>query len=212
MKTVISRITPLVLALAILNPPGSAVAQAVQGAAGRPGDVAADRLMDIGTPHARALADALRRGAWDTRRVEGQGRFAAPSAAPHLLVALEDERPIVRRLALWGLSELRAREMEGQIVRFLADPAPEVRGEAARALGDMEADARASQIAALLRDPHPHVRLQAAHALGDLQNPSSRPALEHALGDAEPAVRAKSSWALARVAETESILRRHRKD
>jgi HEAT repeat protein len=211
MKTVLSRMIPLVFAAAV---PGATVwwapAHAQEAPRARPGEAAADGMMRIRTPHAQALARALRRADWNARRREGQGRFTAPSAVPHLLLALQDERPTIRRLGLWGLSELRAREAEHEVARFLADPAPEVRGEAARALGDMEAAGRALQVAELLGDSHPLVRLEAAHALGDLQHPESRPALERALRDTNGDVRAKAGWALRRVAEAERILSRRR--
>jgi HEAT repeat protein len=210
MRTVFPRAIPLALAAALPAMTVTAVPACAQQATARPGDITADALQRIGTPHARALSNALRRGAWHARRVEGQGRFAAPGAVPHLVAALRDERPIIRRLALWGLAELRAGEAEAEILPFLADPTPAVRGEAARALSDMQASDQALRIAALLQDRDAFVRVQAAHALGDLQHPGTGTALAAARTDSDAAVRGKAGWALARVREAERILARRR--
>jgi HEAT repeat protein len=209
MKNAITRATALALIMT-LGSAGAAASGGEGAEAAHPqaGDRAAAQLDAIGTPHARALAAAMRSGVWDRRRSETAGRFHAPSALPALRLALEDEQPVVRRLALWGMSELRDPGASDAALRFLADPAPEVRGEAARALGDMEATGDALAVAALLRDPHPFVRSQAAHALGDLQHPATRSALEAALADPDRRVRAEAGWALARVAETERLVAR----
>jgi HEAT repeat protein len=210
MKTVILRMTPLALLLAGIAPtcPAAAIQPGTRSQAA--GEVAADRLTAIGTAHAITLADAIRTGSWSGRRLEGGGLFRAPGAAGALTLALGDPRPVVRRLAAWGLSELRATEAQHRVAPLLRDEAPEVRGEAARALADIGAHSYSAQVAALIADPSGGVRLQAAHALGDFQNPATRPALQAALRDPEPEVRAKARWALGRVSEAETALRRSR--
>ena len=210
MRIAIMRVTVLALMTAtsgVIAPP--VAAQPSREARSNPGDVAAAQLDRIGSPNAHALARAMRAADWNIRRPVAPGRFFAPGAVDPLLIALRDRRPVVKRIALWGLSELRAKEARSAIIPFLDDRAPEVRAEAARALGDIEATGEAARIAALLRDPHPFVRVQAAHALGDLQHPATRPALEAALRDTHAGVRSRAAWALARVAESERIVRRH---
>lgn len=208
MKTVISRLTPLALFLAGMGTIYPVEATQAQARSQAPGDVAADRLARIGTVHAKALASAIRRQDWQSRKAEGTSSFQAPGAAEPLTLALNDANPVVRRIAAWGLSEMRATGAQHQVARLLSDSVPEVRAEAARALGDMEATDYSARVAALLQDRNVAVRLEAAHALGDFQNPASRSALEGALRDSEPQVRAKAEWALRRVAEAETILRR----
>ncbi len=207
MRTVFLRATPLALLLAATTT-GAAAGAPAEARTQLAGDVAADHLTAIGTPHALALADAIRRQDWSARRLEAQGRFSAPGATEPLTLALGDPRPLIRRLAAWGLSELRATDAQHQVARLLSDPAPDVRGEAARALADMGAHSYSQQVAALLSDASPHVRIQAAHALGDFRNPSTRSALKAALQDREASVRAKAGWALRRVSEAEFIVRR----
>ena len=207
MNTVFLRAIPLAFSLVAVGPSPAAGAQA-EAHGKLVGYLAADQLMAIGTSDALALAQAIRQQNWGARRVEAQGPFKAPGATEPLMLALGDPRPVVRRLAAWGLSELRASEAQHQVARLLTDPAPEVRGEAARALADMGAHGYSHQVAALLEDASPHVRVQAAHALGDFQDPATGPALQAALRDRQAPVRAKAGWALRRVSEAGRILRR----
>jgi HEAT repeat protein len=176
------------------------------------GEAAAAKLARLDSPQARTIARAMRLRDWNARRVQGSTLFDEPAAARPLLAALRDDQPAVRRIALWGLSEMRPAPAgaAAPVARLLADPAAEVRGEAARALGDLGSVAHAEDVAALLRDPHAAVRRQAAHALGDLQDPAIAPALEAALNDPDPSVRDKAAWALRQVREAETILRRYR--
>jgi HEAT repeat protein len=206
MRTVFLRATPLALLAAIASSPSFAAQAEAYGAL--VGEVAADRLAAIGTGHSLALADAMRRQRWGVRRVEAQGAFSAPGAAEPLMLALRDPRPVVRRLAAWGLSELKVTEAQHQVAPLLEDAAPEVRGEAARALADIGARGYARRVAALLQDSSPHVRVQAAHALGDFQDPATKAPLQAALLDRDPSVKDKARWALRRVSEAEVILRR----
>lgn len=178
------------------------------------GERAADELDRIGNPHTRALAEAIRSRDWSRRGMkgpEGSTSFDVPAAVEPLLGALRDDDPRVRRIALWGLSEMRPTPGDratGPVAVLLSDPDDAVRAQAARALGDFQATYQALQISRLLQDESPRVRMQAAHALGDLQNPASRPALEAAGADPDPAVRGKAAWALREVAEAEDMIPR----
>ena len=195
-------------ALAAVNP---AFAPNVDAASAdrQAGKRAAAQLAAIPTPQTRAMAHAIRTQDWKLRRAEGGTRFSAPEAAAPLQLALDDPSPVTRRIAVWGLSELRPAEAEPALALRLADPSADVRGEAARSLGDLGAVRRSAAIAALLRDPEACVRRNAAHALGDLQDPATRPALEAAQADPDPSVRAKVGWALRQVADAERVLRRY---
>jgi beta-lactamase regulating signal transducer with metallopeptidase domain len=173
---------------------------------------AAGELAALGTPLADALARALRSGDWSARKAEGRTTFDAPLAVEPLIAALGDPRPEARRIALWGLSEMRptvGARAAAPVSRLLDDPDASVRAEAARALGDFGAAEHADAVARLLKDADAGVRLQAAHALGDLQSPPTRAALDAARTDSDAGVRAKAVWALKRVEEAEIILRRH---
>jgi beta-lactamase regulating signal transducer with metallopeptidase domain len=191
------------------------LAQGGGNAASGAGEAAAARLETLGDPHTRALAEAIRARDWSRRAPAGPTTFNQPAAVAPLKQALRDPDPQVRRIAVWGLSELRPTprsEASASVAELLDDKDGAVRGQAARALGDFQSDGYAEQLTRLLRDPLPSVRVQAAHALGDLQNPNSRAALEAARSDPDPGVRAKVVWALRQVAEAESILRRYGTD
>ena len=185
---------------------------ALAGADAQAGDRAAAKLAALDHRSARALADAMRRRDWDARRPAGQATFHLPAAIPPLVAALRDDEVVVRKIAVWGLSEMRpcALEAAGAVAALLRDPDPEVRGQAARALGDMGAAVHSRDIARLLRDTDALVGRQAAHALGDLRDPASRADLEEAMKHPDPGVRAQVHWALRQIAEAEEILARYR--
>ena len=191
-----------------------AAAEPIFGSSDRlAGARAADALGRLPGPHMAALSGAMRRSDWSARKPgSAKPLFHEPRAVAPLLAALRDRDPDVRRLAVWGLSEMRPAVGDAagaDVARLLGDPAPQVRAQAARALGDFGMADAAGPVAALLRDPDPVVRLEAAHALGDLQSPAAAAALESARDDPDPAVRAKAAWALRQVRETEAILRRY---
>jgi HEAT repeat protein len=207
------RAAPLALLLAAAALLAAPAGAAQSAASASPGASAAAQLDGLGDPHSRALADALRSRDWSRRAPPQPHRATShqPAAVAPLVRALSDPDPRVRRIAIWGLSEMRPSPASAcaPVARLLGDSDPAVRAQAARALGDFGNNIYASRIAALLRDPSLHVRVHAAHALGDLQDPASRPALEAALASPEPAVRSQVRWALARIAEAETVLRRH---
>jgi beta-lactamase regulating signal transducer with metallopeptidase domain len=175
------------------------------------GERAAAALSAIPDPHARTLARAILMHDWNARKIEGDTNFNAPRAVQPLVRALRDDDPRVRRIALWGLSEMRPAPeyITPSVSRLLSDPYPEVRAQAARTIGDFESVRNSRSIEKLLlNDPSPAVRLQAAHALGDIQDPASATSLQLALSDPDPAVRRKAGWALKQVAEAQKILNR----
>lgn len=176
------------------------------------GELAAAELASLPSQHAQTLARTIRARDWSARRFSGNTTFNGPGAIPALMRALRDDDPRVRRIAIWGLSEMRPAPdpiATPALSRLLADPSPEVRAEAAGAIGDFESVKNSRSIEKLLlRDPSAAVRLRAAHALGDIQDPNSRATLEMALTDPDPAVRAKVRWALRQVDEADKLLSR----
>lgn len=157
-----------------------------------------EALLDaIDNPNFRQLASAMRAGDFTQRHAAGDASFRQRAAIPALVLALQDQRPPVRRLAAWGLSEMRFPETAPALAALLADPVPAVRAEAAGALGDMGETRWLSALEAMLRDPDPAVRARVAHVLGDLAQPSSAAALQPLLGDADARVASEARWALA---------------
>ena len=176
------------------------------------GERAAAELMALPGAQTHTLARAIRSRDWNMRRVSGNTTFSEPRAIQPLMLALRDDSAAVRRIAVWGLSEMRPTPdplATPAVSRLLTDPSPEVRAEAAGALGDFESVESSRSIEKLLlNDPSPKVRIRAAHALGDIQDPSSRPALEVAIRDQDRSVRGQAYWALGRVIEAEELLNR----
>lgn len=165
-----------------------------------PGDKAAQQLEVLGVPNLRSLAHAMRQQNFDIRRTgAGSETFRHPDAIEPMTAALADPRATVRRLALWGLSEMRYPVTTGAVAAMLADPVPAVRAEAARALGDIGVAASAAQLVPMLKDDDAHVRRQAAHALGDLRSRAAIAALRAATRDEDGGVAAESRWALQEI-------------
>jgi beta-lactamase regulating signal transducer with metallopeptidase domain len=156
-----------------------------------------EALLDaIDNPNFRQLARAMRAGDFAQRHAAGGVSFRQRAAIPALVLALQDRRPAARRLAAWGLGEMRFPETAPALAALLADPVPEVRAEAAGALGDMGETRWLLALCAMLRDPEPGVRARVAHVLGDLAQASSAAALQPLLDDADPDVAAEARWAL----------------
>ncbi|MBC3807217.1 HEAT repeat domain-containing protein [Undibacterium seohonense] len=163
------------------------------------GNLAASELDKLNNPNFTALAQALRHADFQHRHALEVASFKQRAAIPALVLALHDQRPAVRRLALWGLSEMAFQETSAVIAIMLNDQDPYVRAEAARALGDFATRNWSARIAALLQDPHPFVRANAAHALGDLADKRSLPALQKSLNESDPQALAEIRWAIAEI-------------
>jgi beta-lactamase regulating signal transducer with metallopeptidase domain len=178
----------------------------------RAGERAALELLALPDIQAQRLGQAMLASDWSVRRAQGDTNFSNDRAVEPLILALKDDNPTVRRIAIWGLSEMRptpTKLASGAIARKLSDPSADVRAEAVGALGDFKSLRQSEAVGrALLDDPSPEVRYRAAHSLGDMQEPSTRRVLETAIRDNDPSVRAKARWALGRVAEAEEILGR----
>ncbi len=163
----------------------------------------APQMLDaIDNPNFRQLAAAMRAQDFTQRHAAGGVSFRQREAIPALVMALQDRSPVVRRLAAWGLSEMRFPETAPALAALLADPDPEVRAEAAGALGDMGETRWLPAMLAMLHDVDPRVRARVAHVLGDLALPAAAPALRALLQDPDPDVAAQARWALDELTES----------
>ncbi|MDN2708187.1 HEAT repeat domain-containing protein [Janthinobacterium sp. SUN118] len=142
------------------------------------------------------LAAAMRAGDYALRHAADGPSFRQRAAIPPLLLALRDPRPVVRRLAVWGLGEMRFPETAPAVAALLADPEASVRAEAVGALGDMQETRWLSPMIAMLGDQDAVVRRRVAHALGDLQVAASIPMLQRQLNDPDSDVAGEVRWAL----------------
>jgi beta-lactamase regulating signal transducer with metallopeptidase domain len=163
---------------------------------GSSGQHAMQLLAASGNPNFVQLAAAMRAGDFKLRHAAEIKSVRQRAAIPALLLALRDERPVVRQLAVWGLGEMRFPETAPAVAALLADPDAAVRAEAAGALGDMDETRWLGPMIAMLGDGDASVRSRVAHALGDLRAAASRPMLESRLNDPEPKVVSEVRWAL----------------
>lgn len=167
-----------------------------------PGDAgkrAATALESLNNPNFNALASALRSGDFAARHASDVASFKQRRAIAPLILALHDDDANVRRLALWGLSEMRFYETIPVLALMLKDTNHLVRAEAARAIGDCGERDWSTQLLPLLSDVSPYVRQQVAHALGDLADPRSLPALQAHLQDSDPDVVSEIKWAIQEI-------------
>ncbi len=191
-------------ALVLMSAPIAVVGAASPSAAtlvasGRTAELAAAQLSRLDSPRAQALAHTLTTQDWDARPSKGVTLANDSALINPLLLALDDERAGARRIALWGLSEVRPHagaSATASIAELLRDETPGIRGDAARALADHGQASYAQQIASLLADPEPVVREQAVHALVDLGEARMRSRVADLQTDVNPAVRAKARWAV----------------
>lgn len=165
------------------------------------GKTAADELDKLRNPNFIALAQALRSGNYAQRHAIEVESFRQRAAIAPLVLALHDNNPMVRRLALWGLGEMQFDETGPVIAAMLNDREAPVRAEAVRALAELGDQAWTKRILPLLRDTNAFVRASTAHALGDLQDPRSRTALQAGLTDVNTDVVEEIRWALEQLDE-----------
>lgn len=157
---------------------------------------AARMLEGLGNANFTQLAAAMRAGRFELRHAAVAESFRQRAAIPPLMLALRDRSAVVRRLAVWGLGEMRFPETAPAVAALLADPDGAVRAEAAGALGDMGEARWVAPMTAMLRDPDPRVRARVAHAFGDLGATPAMPMLAAALADPDAGVAAEARWAL----------------
>lgn len=188
----------LVLTLGALVQRGEHVVWPDRLLAGQAPAGSAEQLLEAtGNANFIQLARAMRAGDYAQRHAAGDESFRQRAAIPALVLALQDSRPAVRRLAVWGLGEMRFPETAPALAALLADPVAAVRAEAAGALGDMGEARWLPAMVEMLRDADPAVRARVAHALGDLAQADSAAALRTLLQDGDQGVVAEARWALA---------------
>jgi len=155
---------------------------------------AADQLEQLQNPNFMALAKSLRERNFESRHAIEPASFKQRKAIPPLILALHDADPVVRRLALWGLSEMRFFETIPVMAAMLKDSDPLVRGDAARAIGDCGERSWGNALLGLLSDDSAYVRQQTAHALGDLAVPAHLTILKSHLQDKDRKVVDEIAW------------------
>ncbi len=198
------------LALATMVNATFAAAQPVRvasfGLYANAGERAAASLQRIAHPSAQSLAQAIRARDLNAGAPGTGETFSEPRAIQPLILALRDDHPAVRRIALWGLSQMRPGAdpiAVPAVSELLYDRVAAVRADAAEVIGKFESVRNSRSIEKmLLGDPSPEVRARAAQALGNIADPGSSDSLEASAADPDPRVRQSSGEALRRLSET----------
>lgn len=123
-------------------------------------------------------------------------RLAGDAAASALVTALTDASPLVRSIAVDGLSEREDSVVPHLAARLTSDKDVLVRKTAAYALGKFSKTERNAALIAALKDKDPEVRGAAAVSLGDHAAASAIAPLAASLQDKSPFVRAHAGRAL----------------
>jgi HEAT repeat protein len=103
-------------------------------------DAAREALLALPPERINDVAQSLRQPSVDVRQraVSVLSELRHPHATAHVVLALDDNEPVVREAAVAALAQLGARNVEDRLQRLAADdPSAAVRRAAARALASM---------------------------------------------------------------------------
>ncbi len=135
----------------------------------------------LGPLHGAALLSYLAPGQPKEVRVRAAlavGRIGAPIATPyHLIAAMTDTDPELRRMAVFALGEMDDIKAAPLLALAAADSDPQVRALAAEALGKLKDPASAPALGRLLDDPDAEVAGMALLALWKLDTGNTLPVL-----------------------------------
>ncbi|MFM2295105.1 MAG: hypothetical protein RLZZ350_1518, partial [Verrucomicrobiota bacterium] len=166
-----------------------------------------DRLISLGEPAVKALAQVLR-DAPTERRVAAAaalGQLGEPEVLPPLLRALKDAAAPVRTAAAYALARARLPEAAPPLVLALRDVDRNVRVAAAAALGTLRDPAAVDALITLLDGNDWEVRTAALEALGKIRDTRAAGSVADQMDDHDPDVRAAAADTLGRVGD-DSVL------
>ena len=170
-------------------------------------DGAPRRLLAVHTfRHSTDQVDSYTRVGEEGKRVRAVRLLAHRPEADDLeylaLLLSDDEDPVVRRLAVSGLAQLRDEEAREALQEALWDDDSVVRSRAILGLGRTWGGAVVEQLGdVLFDDPDPSVRRQAALQLGQIQSEEAYEALSTARFDPDDSVRQAIFAGLSRLAK-----------
>ncbi|NVM21382.1 MAG: HEAT repeat domain-containing protein [Desulfobacterales bacterium] len=128
-------------------------------------------------------------------------------AAEHLIAALKDNDPLVRRHAAQALGEIKEPRAVKPLVAALKDTNSLIRRHAVKALGKIKDPRAVKPLIAVLndKDAAPHIRAAAAEALGWFKEPRVVESLVSALKDEHWNVRSRAARALGRIKDPRAV-------
>ena len=150
-------------------------------------------------PTLENLARLLEDPDWKKRYAALEAAGADPACLPHLIRAMGDAHPSVRRLAAVLVGLVGSSEVVEPLCRALKDPSVAVRRSAGDALNDLGDPAALPAMEAALADPNKLVRWRAARFLFELGGRENLPVLAQAQDDPEFEVRMQVRQALERI-------------
>jgi HEAT repeat protein/MFS-type transporter involved in bile tolerance (Atg22 family) len=134
------------------------------------------------------------------QRVEAIAQVGAASmalASDHLLRALHDPSPRVRRQAALSIGKLNDPDATASLVAFVRDRPELVEEETLDALGDLQASDAVPVVARMMHDPRAYLRRQAARTLGRIGSPDAvGPLCRAATEEGDPDLRRAAVQAL----------------
>lgn len=135
--------------------------------------------------------------------VAAVGRMDDSTSAIPLLIRVvqQDNSPAVRRVAVWALGHLEARDAVSALIGVLGHDADgRVREMSAWALGNIEDRSSVAALGTAIRsDSEERVRETAVWALGNIGDHSSLDILAAATSDRNPNVRGTAAWAIGQM-------------
>jgi hypothetical protein len=147
----------------------------------------------------RSSSAQLRDPDWKTRYSALQRIKPSLETLPLLVLALQDEKMSIRRLATVYLGDIKEPEVLPYLYRALADDTPAVRRTAGDTLSDLGDPAAIPEMTKALQDPNKLVRWRAARFLYEVGDESAVGALQAAAEDQEFEVRMQVKIALERI-------------
>ena len=119
-------------------------------------------------------------------------RLGTPQAVEVLSLALGDEDPRIRSVALEALAKFDSDEAVAAIGSLATDRDPRVRADATLALGETGGDSAIEYLKLALYDADPLVRTAAVNSFGDVADDTAVWLVQRALEDPDEAVRERA--------------------
>lgn len=143
----------------------------------------------------RLIEDAnllLRQGADTDSKIEALENLIGidhPDILPTIELALDDDDPVVREVALDAIMNINSEEVVPVVMKALDDPEPDLRLVSLDALMDVKSERINDALQKALKDDNEEIREGVMDLLFISENPAALPTIKTAMGDDSPSVR-----------------------
>ncbi|MBR5946065.1 HEAT repeat domain-containing protein, partial [bacterium] len=134
----------------------------------------------------------LRQGADSDSKIEALENLVGidhPDILPTIELALDDEDPVVREVALDAIMNINSEEVVPIVVKALDDPEPDLRLVSLDALMDVKSPSINDALQKAMKDESEEVREGVMDLLFISENPAALPTIKTAFSDSSPAIR-----------------------